>query len=111
MAYKIGMILSLIFVFQIFILGGDIISIQFIYSNIDSVSMTAGYMIAKDGNAIAAIKFVNSQNMTLECQENEAPLFGDVLIYYVSQQYDPLIIKKEKMIIRVKRSTVIGYYN
>jgi hypothetical protein len=106
-----GMILSLVFVFFVFALGGDIISIQFIYSDIDSVSMTAGYMIAKDGNLTAATKFVNDQNMTLECNETGTPLFGDTWIYFVAKEYDPLIIKNEAMTIRIERSTVIGYYN
>lgn len=111
MAYKLGMILSLVFVFQIFVLGGDIISIQFLYADIDSVSMTAGYMIAKEGSITNATQFVNSQNMLLECDSTEHPSFGETWIYYVSKEYDPLIIKKEPMIIKVKRSAIIGYYN
>ena len=38
MGSKIGFILSLVFVFQTFLLGGDILSIQIIRSDLDSLS-------------------------------------------------------------------------
>ncbi|MFA5283430.1 MAG: hypothetical protein WC366_02830 [Bacilli bacterium] len=111
MGYKVGLLLSLVFVFQIFVLGGDILAIQFIYSDIDSVSMTAGYMISKEGNYTSAKHFVEAQSMVFICDETNPPMYGDPWTYYVCEDYQPLIIKKDVMRISVKRSVIIGFYN
>ena len=49
MGSKIGFILSLLFVVQLFVLAGDIMAIQMIYTNLDAVSVSAGYIISQKG--------------------------------------------------------------
>ncbi len=111
MGYKFGVLLSLLFVIQVFVLGGDIIAIQFIYSNLDSVSMTAGYMISKRGECETAKQYVEQQGMIFTFDEANPPMYGDPWTFYVSQEYQPFIIKKEVMEITVKRNIIIGFYN
>lgn len=113
MSYKMGFILSLIFVFQIFLLGSDILCIQVLFSQLDSAALSAGYMIANDaGITQTTIDFIaETTGGTISCTKNCSPRFGDTLVFEVVVQYDPLIMQSSPMNIVVTRSTVIGYYN
>lgn len=112
MSYKMGLILSLTFVIQLFVFACDMISIQLIHSNLDAKAVTIGYLIANRGNLddlfIADIE--NRYNITFACESNCTPRFGDVVEYTISTIYDPLIISNDPMIVCVRRSTVVGYY-
>lgn len=113
MSYKMGLLLSLTFVIQLFVFACDMISIQFIHSNLDAKAVTIGYLIAErgliDDSFISSIE--SRYNITFACESNCTPRFGDVLEYKISMTYDPLIISGETMTIYIKRSTVIGYYH
>ncbi len=113
MSYKMGFILSLIFIIQIFFLGSDILCVQVIYSELDAVSLTTEYMIAKDaGIRQETIDFVeNAIGGTLVCTANCSPRFGDALVFEIAVEYDPLIMDDEPMRLVVERSALIGYYN
>lgn len=113
MSYKMGFILSLIFVIQIFLLGSDILCVQVIYSELDAVALSAQYMIANDAGLTAATaEFVESTiGGTITCTANCSPRFGDALVFEIAVTYDPLIMASEPMTLVVQRSAVIGYYN
>ena len=113
MGYKMGFILSLIFVIQIFLLGADILCVQVLYSELDSIALSAGYMIANDaGISQETADFVyETIGGTIACTKDCSPRFGDTLVYEVAVRYDPLIMQEGNMDIVVTRSTVIGYYN
>ena len=68
MGSKLGFILSLLFLVQLFAMVGDLMSIQFIYTNLDAVSVTAGYLISTKGQitneVIELVK--NEANATIE---------------------------------------------
>mgnify|MGYP003292148147 CR=1 FL=1 len=49
MAYKVGFLLSLLLVVELFILAADVFSSQVIYTNLDAVSITAGNIISSKG--------------------------------------------------------------
>ena len=48
MSSKLGTILSSIFIVIAFLLGCDLMSIQFIYSDLDSKSINISYLISKN---------------------------------------------------------------
>lgn len=112
MAYKIGFLLSLIFVVQMFLLVGDLMAVQTIYTNLDAVSISAGYIISQKGTITdEVVRLVeNEAKATIVAIGDEAPLFGSLFEYKISYQYDPLYISQNSMEIAVMRSVVIGYY-
>jgi len=112
MSSKLGLILSMIFVSLFFLLGIDLISIQFIYSDLDSKGITIGYRISKEGRVDSS--FISSlskmYNVTIENISPSSVKFGDVVEYVLYQEYKPIIVSNDVMKLRVKRSAVIGYY-
>jgi len=112
MSYKISLILSFIFVIIFFLFGMDLLSVQYIYTDLDSKATNISYLISKKGdleeNFIKSIE-ANYQ-ISFECLKNCTPKFGDLLEFKISKPYNPIIISKETINVSVKRSTVIGYY-
>ena len=49
MSYKIGLILSMVFVAMFFLFGADLISIQSVYSSLDSKANNISYLISRSG--------------------------------------------------------------
>ena len=50
MSYKLGLLLSMFFLVQVFLLGGDLASITAIHNQIDAIALTAGYQISLQGS-------------------------------------------------------------
>lgn len=112
MSYKFGFILSLFFVIQILMLGGDIYALQLVHSHLDALGQTAAFRISQAGRIDEATRdWLTSKNVTVTCHLNCTPRFGDVLEFSLETTYDPLIISSETMTVSVMRSAVIGYYN
>lgn len=113
MAYKLGFLLSLIFIVQIFILAGDLLAIQAIYTNLDAVSVTAGQIISvKGGITQEVIALVEREaQATITALGDNAPLFGSEFEYKIARNYSPSILSSGDIEVAIKRSVVIGYYN
>ena len=113
MGSKLGFILSLLFLVQLFAMVGDLMSIQFIYTNLDAVSVTAGYLISTKGQitneVIELVK--NEANATIEQIGDSPALLGSTFEYRISKSYNAMIIDQKAIEIAVVRSVVIGYYN
>ena len=111
MGYKLGFLLSLIFVVNLFILAGDFTSIQIIYTNLDAVSVTAGQAISKYGEITdSVIRLVeNEANAHIEALTSETSSFGSIYEYRIYTSYKPYVISNEPMEISITRSVVIGY--
>lgn len=111
MAYKLGFILSLIFIVPLFIIGADMISIQIVYTNMDAVSVTAGQAISKYGEITNDVILLveNQAHAHIEALTSEAPSFGSLYEYRIYTEYNPYIISTEPMEISIVRSVVIGY--
>ena len=113
MSYKIGFILSMVFVVMFFLFAGDLISLQFIYSDLDAKSVTISYLISEHGSLDNS--FINSieakYGIDFVTADNYSPLFGDEVTYVIAKQYKPLIISQDEMTLSIKRTTVIGYYH
>jgi hypothetical protein len=112
MAYKLGLLLSMLFIVQVIVYSGDISCISLIRSELDAVALTAGYEISMQGAITSGIvSFVAKEARAEIVMVNDSvPSFGEVLVFEVSRLYDPLIISDSTMTISVRRSAVIGYY-
>ena len=113
MGYKIGFVLSLLLVVELFVLAGDIFSAQIIYTNLDAVSITAGNIISTKGEITDDLKnYVrNETGGEITAIGNEAPMFGSVYTFKITKEFDPMNRFTSKTEIAVTRSVVIGYYN
>jgi len=113
MAYKLGFLLSLIFIVQLFLIAGDLLAVQAIYTNLDAVSVTAGQIISiKGGITTEVVALVERETQgTITAIGDNVPMFGSPFEYKISKTYNPSILSTKEMEIAVKRSVVIGYYN
>ena len=103
----------MVFVCMFFLFSGDMISLQFIYSDLDAKSVTISYLISDHGsldeNFINYIE--NKYDIDFVYADNYAPLFGDEVTYVIAKEYKPLMMSKDIMTISISRTTIIGYYN
>ena len=113
MGYKIGFILSLLLLVELFIFAGDIFSSQVIYTNLDAVSITAGNIISSKGGITDEVRTFVMTNTggEIEAVGDETPLFGSIFTYRISKNYKPMNFLTGDSEISVVRSVVIGYYN
>ena len=113
MSYKISFILSMVFVTMFFLFAGDMISLQFIYSDLDAKSVTISYLISEHGSLDETFitNIENKYSVDFVYADNYSPLFGDEVTYVIAKHYKPLIMAKDEMTVSVKRTTVIGYYH
>ena len=113
MSYKVSFILSMVFVVMYFMFAGDMISLQFIYSDLDAKSVTISYLISENGTIDDDfIHYVEEKyEIDFVSIDNENPLFGDEVTYVIAKIYKPLMMSKEVMTVSIKRTTVIGYYH
>ena len=113
MSSKVSLILSMIFVVMFFLFAADMISLQFAYSNLDATSITISHLISE--NLSVNQQLVNDIetkfNVDFTLLNEEEPLFGDVVDFVISKEYQSIIISKNTMLLSVKRSSVLGYYN
>ncbi len=113
MSYKVSFILSMIFVVMFFLLGSDLICVQYVYSDLDAKSITISQLISKhgalDNDFIDQIE--NKYNVDFVTADNYAPLFGDEVTYVIAKEYKPIIISDKTMTISIERTTVIGYFH
>ena len=112
MAYKLGVILSMLFLAQLFVFTGDLIAIQIIYTNLDAVSVTAGNLISSRGgidDEIVQLVYEQSGGH-IEAIGDETPRFGAVYEYKISREYNPWVMSNNPMEVTILRSVVIGYY-
>ena len=129
MAYKIGFILSLIFVVQLFVLMGDIMAIQMIYTNLDAVSVTAGYLISQNGKITTKtnhsggiqggisngeeiyFRVVFKPTPTIFKQQNTVNIKGENTIIQPSGRHDPCVVPRAIPIVEAMAYlTIMDYY-
>lgn len=112
MSYKVGLILSMIFVALFFLFGADLLTIESLYGSLDSKANNISYLISRTG--VIDDDFINYVETTFsvdfDCPKNFSPAFGDKVIYKISVTYRPLVVSKEEMTISIQRMTIIGFY-
>jgi len=111
--YKVGFVLSLLLVVELFVLAGDILTAQMIYTNLDAVSITAGNIISTKGEITEELKTYvrNETGGEISAIGDETPLFGSVYTFKIAKPYKPMNGFTGESDIVVVRSVVIGYYN
>ena len=112
MSYKIGLLLSMIFVALFFLFGADLISLQSAYSMLDAKANNISYIISRTGKIDN--DFISYIETTFKvdfiCDINLAPEFGEKISYEITTTYSPLVISDSEMLISVKRMTIVGFY-
>ena len=112
MSYKIGLLLSMVFVAMFFLFGADLISIQSVYSSLDSKANNISYLISRSG--VIDEEFIDyiesSYHVDFDCPIKLTPTFGEEIVYSISTKYRPMIIDKKEMTIVISRMTVVGFY-
>ena len=112
MSYKIGLILSMIFVSLFFLFGADLITLQSIYSSLDAKANNISYVISRTG--VVDDSFINYVETTYHvdfiCDKHLVPTFGEQIFYQVSVTYTPMVISKNQMTVSIKRMTIVGFY-
>lgn len=112
MSYKVGLILSMIFVALFFLFGADLITLESTFSVLDAKANNISYIISRNG--VIDDEFINYIETTFsvdfDCPKNLSPAFGEKIIYQISTSYHPLVISKEEMTISIKRMTIVGFY-
>ena len=103
----------MIFITMFFAFGLDLISIQFLYNDLDAKSVAISYKISQYGTVNESLKqnIEETFNVTFRCTSNCSPMFGDTVTYVISKEYKPMIIQKDTMTISVERNAIIGYMN
>ncbi len=112
MSSKLGLILSMLFVAMFFAFAGDMVSLQFAYTNLDSISVTIGKLISEERTISQT--FINNVESEFQVDfillNEEEPLFGDVVNYIIASEFHPMVISKESITLSIQRSSIIGYY-
>lgn len=112
MSYKVGLILSMVFVALFFLFGADLITLESVYSSLDAKANNISYLISRNG--VIDNDFINYVEtvflVDFECPKNISPTFGEKVIYKISTTYRPFVISKSEMTIAIERMTIIGFY-
>lgn|SRR5574344_1453857 len=111
MGYKLGLILSLVFIVQIFIFCTDIIAVQYMYSSLDALSLEVGKLITYKGRLTDDIRVYAQGKMDCEvmCVSACNPSAGDILTYTLTCQYTPIVMSKTPWNIKITRGALIGF--
>ena len=112
MSSKLGAILSLIFIAFFVALSADIITIQYLYSDLDAKSTSIAYIISKYGKVTDALETTIEDRYSVDftCLSYCNSVPGDVVDFVLSTNYQPIFISKTPITISIKRQTIIGYY-
>lgn len=111
MASKWGMILSLIFVFQLLLMTGDLALIQARQAHLQSFATTLAQRISLEGGLFPShVQWAASEALTLVCVAQCQPQFGDTLSFELATTFTPMIISNDPMTLRIVRHAIIGIY-
>lgn len=112
MSYKISFLLSTLFIALFFLLGMDMMNIQYIYTDLDSKALNIAYTISKRGYITDDFidEIESRYNVIFQEINPEEPMFGEVFDFIICRNYKPIILSQDSMTLKVKRSGVIGYY-
>lgn len=112
MAYKLGILLSLVFMMSVMLFAGDLLCISQIRSALDAIALTVSYRIAKEGRISEETKrFVVESGGIFIPVSPGIPALGETYVFKIAKKYRPIILSKTETVITVKRSTVIGFYD
>ena len=112
MSSKLGVLFSLIFVALFVVLGADLITVQYIYSDLDAKSTSIAYIISKAGGVTSSLstQIEERYNVEFTCLSycNSSP--GDIVEFRISKKYQPMFISRDEVVLSVTRQALISYY-
>jgi hypothetical protein len=117
MSHILSTIFSLFFIFIAFLFGTDLVVMQYLYTDLDSISIQANYLIAKNGYLTDEIKdsFTSKYNATIYPIESNSLMQsyeeGFIYGYILEKDYSPIAISKSTINLKIKRFAVINIYN
>ena len=113
MSYKLGLLLSIAFMMAVLLFSGDLVNVGIIKNSLNALSLTVSYRIARDGTLTQeTYGLIDSYGAILRLAEGQREAFriGDTVVYFLEKDYDPFVLRKERMVLSVCRSAVVGYY-
>ncbi len=111
MAYKLGLMLSIVFVMSVMLLGGDIIGISSIHSSLDALALVVARSIGKEGKVSSSTyQLVKSHGAKILYDTLKTPAVGEKLTFTLYKNYQTFVISKDPLKITVKRTVIVGYY-
>ena len=112
MSSKIGLLISLVFFSLFFLLAVDVICIEYHYSYLDNKSTVIAHEISHveviSDDLILDLE--NKHHVIISNISSRTPTYGEVIDFTIIKEYKPIIVSNEVMIIKVNRSTIVGYY-
>ena len=104
MSYKIGLILSMIFVALFFAFGIDLITVQFVFSNLDAQSVAISYRISQHGtidenliNEIENKYHENQVNKVVTISSRDGKQVGKAIIIIDEDYFNDVVSKLEEV--------------
>lgn len=113
MSYKLGLLLSMVFLMSVLLLAGDLLNVAVIKNSLDALATVVSYRIAKEGQVSSDTRsLIESYGALFRLEDGERVAFriGDTVTYYLQKEYQPFVLQKEMMNVTVRRSALIGYY-
>ena len=117
MSSKLGLILSLALIMFVFLFGVDLVMMQVVYANLDSLSETISFKISQNGvgdngeiDAALIFSVYLEYQVTLRSTNSYQTTYleGDIYSYSLSKDYNPILISYSPITITITRYTVIG---
>lgn len=112
MSSNLSFLLSLIFVITMMAYAGDLCQIQTIYSQIDTIAISAGKLISRNWTINdAVIELVEEDGAHIIDLNGKSyhPAEGDAFRFQIWKEYKPLAFNGEGKTLRVNRSVILGY--
>lgn len=110
MGSKLGFLLTLFFIVEVIAYSGDLYSIQAIHSLLDSTALTVAKKVSLDGYVTKeTMDLIVKNNATIKVETTKTMRPGDIFIFTLQRNYEPLIMSQSTMTVTVTRSTVVGY--
>lgn len=114
MGSKLGLILSLSFIFFAFLFGTDLVLIEINYAELDSLSTIINYRISKTGKIPEdVLSLQEEKNFVISPLDTVTSGYetGDKFGYILTREYIPFVMGNETLQIKITRYTIIGVYN
>lgn len=111
MSYKMGLLLSLVFVMSVMLLGGDLVCLTSIHNQLDALSITVAHRFETDGALLESTKrFIEANQARIRVQNDYVPAIGEEVTFTLYRPYQSFVMSNEEMMISVTRTAVVGYY-
>lgn len=117
MSNTLSTMLSLLFIFIAFMFGVDLVMMQYIYTDLDSFSIQASYLVSKKGYITSEMKdvFLSTYGVKIYPFEsnnlNQSYEEGFVYGFVLVKEYSPIALSNKPIELKVKRYAVINVYN